>query len=208
MITMDSSSLGGHLLCAVPQLLDPNFRRSVVLMLEHNEDGALGLVLNNPLPNTVAEVARSLQLEWEGDEDATVRLGGPVEPMRGWILHDQAHWDPTAEEVLPGLWLTTSLEPVTKIGHHAVGGPGSHVLFVLGYAGWASAQLEAEVAAGSWLPVPIDAIDPPQGVAPYGVSPRWVLETAPAEMWNAALAALGVDPGRLARAKLGANALQ
>src|SRR5262245_56288876 len=118
-ITMDSSSLGGHLLCAVPQLLDPNFRRSVVLMLEHNEDGALGLVLNNPLPNTVSEVARSLQLRWEGDDEATVRLGGPVEPMRGWILHDQAEWDPSAEEVLPGLWLTTSLDPVTRAGHFA-----------------------------------------------------------------------------------------
>jgi putative transcriptional regulator len=204
-ITMDSSSLGGHLLCAVPQLLDPNFRRSVVLMLEHNEDGALGLVLNNPLPNTVAEVARSLQLRWEGAAEATVRLGGPVEPMRGWILHDEPDWDPSAEEVLPGLWLTTSLDPVTRAGNFAVGGEGRHVLFLLGYAGWASGQLEAEVAAGSWLPVPIDAR---RGPARYGVSPRWVLETEPAQMWAGALAALGVDPGRLARAKLGANALQ
>lgn len=204
---MDSSSLGGHLLCAVPQLLDPNFRRSVVLMLEHNEEGALGLVLNHPLPNTVAEVSRSLELQWEGDEDATVRLGGPVEPMRGWILHDQPGWDPTADEVLPGLWLTTSLEPVTTAGHHAVGGDGSHVLFLLGYAGWAGAQLEAEIAAGSWLPVPIDA-DAQQGSARFGVTPRWVLETDPTQMWAGALGALGVDPGRLARAKLGANALQ
>lgn len=204
-ITMDSSSLGGQLLCAVPQLLDPNFHRSVVLMLEHNEDGALGLVLNNPLPNTVAEVARSLQLRWEGDEEATVRLGGPVEPMRGWILHDTPEWDPSADEVLPGLWLTTSLEPVTKAGHDIVGANDSHVLFLLGYAGWAGSQLEAEIAAGSWLPVPID---PRLGPARYGVSPRWVLETDPEQMWAGALGALGVDPGRLARAKLGDQAIQ
>lgn len=202
---MDSSSLGGHLLCAAPQLLDPNFRRAVVLMLEHGEDGALGLVLNNPLPNTVAEVARSLALRWEGEAEATVRLGGPVEPMRGWILHDQPQWDPSADEVLPGLWLTTSLEPVIQAGNHAVGGHDGHVLFLLGYAGWASAQLEAEVAAGSWLPVPIDRN---AGPARFGVSPRWVLETDPRQMWAGALTALGVDPGRLSRAKLGANALQ
>ncbi|MCA9655084.1 MAG: YqgE/AlgH family protein [Myxococcales bacterium] len=202
---MDSTSLGGHLLCAVPQLLDPNFRRSVVLLLEHNEEGALGLVLNNPLPNTVADVARGLDLSWEGDEDETVRLGGPVEPMRGWILHDQPDWDPTAEEVLPGVWLTTSLEPVTRAGHRAVGGDHSRVLFLLGYAGWAGSQLEGEIAAGSWLPVPIDTSD---GPARYGVSPRWVLEQEPEDMWTSALRALGVDPGRLARAKLGSDAIQ
>lgn len=199
---MDSSCLGGHLLCAAPQLLDPNFRRSVVLMLEHGDEGALGLVLNNPLPNRVAEVARGLDLRWHGDDEATVRLGGPVEPMRGWILHDQPEWDSSADEVLPGLWLTTSLEPVTRAGHHDVGGPECCVLFLLGYAGWASAQLEAEIAAGSWLPVPIDTGD---GPSPIGVTPRWVLETEPEQMWSSALRSLGVDPGRLA---LGANALQ
>jgi len=205
MITMDSSSLGGHLLVAVPQLLDPNFRRSVVLVLEHNEDGALGLVLNNPLTNTVAEVARGLDLEWAGDEDRTVRLGGPVEPMRGWIIHDQPNWDPAAEEVLPGVWLTTSLEPVTRAGHQVVGGDDSEVLFLLGYAGWAGSQLEGEIAAGSWLPVPIMTGD---DAVPYGVAPRWVLEADPEDMWGGALRSLGVDPGRLTRAKMGAHALQ
>ncbi len=199
---MDSTCLGGHLLCAAPQLLDPNFRRSVVLMLEHGAEGALGLVLNNPLPNRVSEVTRGLNLRWQGDEDATVRMGGPVEPMRGWIVHDQPEWDPTADEVLPGLWLTTSLEPVTRAGNHDVGGADSHVLFLLGYAGWASAQLEGEIASGSWLPVPIETGEEPTGV---GVPPRWVLETEPEQMWSSALRSLGVDPGRLA---VGGSVLQ
>lgn len=209
-ITLDSSDLCGHLLCASPALLDPNFRRSVVLVLEHNDDGALGLVLNNPLPNTVAEVATSLDLQWEGDDDATVRLGGPVEPMRGWILHDQAKWDPQAEEVLPGVWLTTSLEPVTSAGHHAVGGPDRDFLFLLGYAGWAKEQLEGEVAAGSWLPVPIDATsgDDPTPRPGLGVRPTWLLQADPEQMWSEALRSFGVDPGRLARAAAGNHALQ
>ena len=205
MITMDSSQLGGHLLVAVPQLLDPNFRRSVVLLLEHNEDGALGLVLNNPLPNTVADVARGLDLQWEGDEEATVRLGGPVEPMRGWILHDQPQWDSTADEVLPGVWLTTSLEPVTRAGNHVVGAEGSEVLFLLGYAGWATSQLEGEIAAGSWMPVPIVGEGDRSG---YGVHPRWVFEAEPEDMWGEALRSLGVDPGRLARGSVGASSFQ
>ncbi|MCH9680990.1 MAG: YqgE/AlgH family protein [Deltaproteobacteria bacterium] len=202
---MDSSSLGGHLLVAAPQLLDPNFRRSVVLLLEHNDEGALGLVLNNPLPNTVAEVAEGLALRWGGDDEATVRLGGPVEPMRGWILHDQPNWDPSADQVLPGVWLTTSLEPVTRLGHNDVGGSGSKVLFLLGYAGWATDQLEGEIAAGSWLPVPIDQSE---GPTEQGVAPTWVFESEPEQMWSAALHSLGVDPGRLARARQGAGALQ
>lgn len=205
MITLDSSDLVGHLLCASPSLLDPNFRRSVVLVLEHNDEGALGLVLNNPLPNTVAEVARSLDLRWSGAEDATVRLGGPVEPMRGWILHDLEEWDPQAEEVLPGLWLTTSLEPVTAAGHHQVGGGGRDVLFLLGYAGWAKEQLEGEVAAGSWIPVPIDTTATGSS---YGVRPTWLLEAGTDEMWSEALRSLGVDPGRLARGTAGSHAVQ
>ena len=68
-------------------------------MIEHNEDGAFGLVINNCLPTRVADVTESLGLEWYGEEDEKVRLGGPVEPVRGFVLHDQPGWDPLADEV-------------------------------------------------------------------------------------------------------------
>ena len=195
------TTLSRHLLCAVPQLQDPNFERSVVLMLEHNSQGALGLVLNNPLPNLIADIADGLSLEWMGEEDETVRLGGPVEPMKGWIVHDQATWDPTADEILPGVYLTTSLDPVTSAGRSTIGAPGSHFLFLLGYAGWHPAQLEGEIAAGSWVAVPLGES------GPLGVPPRWLFDTEPEDMWDAALRSLGVDPGRLVGLKGGTAAL-
>ena len=197
------ANLGRHLLCAVPQLQDPNFKRSVVLMLEHNNEGALGLVLNNPLPNKVAEVADGLDLQWVGQGDETVRLGGPVEPMRGWIVHDQATWDPSADEIMPGVYLTTSLEPVTRAGRKTIGAPGSSFLFLLGYAGWHAAQLEGEIAAGSWVAVPLAE----QPAAYSGVDPRWLFDTDPEDMWDLALRSIGVDPGRLVGLKGGTAAL-
>lgn len=197
------STLRGHLLCAVPQLQDPNFKRSVVLMLEHNDEGALGLVINNELPNTIADIAEGLELEWIGEAERALRLGGPVEPMKGWILHDQATWDPTSDEILHGVYLTTTLDPVRKAGRTTIGAPGSNFLFVLGYAGWAPAQLEGEIAAGSWVAVPFrlqDSEDP-------GVGPRWIFETNAESMWDDALRSIGVDPGRLVGLKGGSAAL-
>jgi putative transcriptional regulator len=199
-MTGRTTSLARHLLCAVPQLLDPNFKRSVVLMLEHNREGALGLVVNNELPNTVADVAEGLGLNWLGDPEEKVRLGGPVEPMRGWIVHDHVDWDPNAHEILPGVSLTTSLDPIDK--ELGVGGDGSHFLFLLGYAGWGAAQLEGEIAAGSWVAVPIAADDDDAGVPP-----EWLFDTPSDEMWDDALRSIGVDPGRLVGLKGGDAAL-
>jgi putative transcriptional regulator len=203
-----TTSLARHLLCAVPQLQDPNFKRSVVLMLEHTSDSALGLVVNNPLPNTIAEVAEGLGLHWLGDPEARVRLAGPVEPMRGWIVHDQVGWDPEAHEILPGLQLTTSLDPVNRAGRTAVGGPDVNFLFLLGYAGWGEMQLEGEIAAGSWVAVPIqggdEEVDPDAGL---GVPAQWLFETDPEDMWDEALRSIGVDPGRLVGLKGGDAAL-
>ena len=193
-MSLADTSVAGHVLCAVPRLTDPNFVRSVILMLEHSDQGALGLVINNPLPTKLSDVAEGLSLTWLGDDDARCRLGGPVEPVRGWILHDQATWDPTAQEVMPGVYLTTSLDPVTSAGRHRIGHPGSHYHFILGYAGWAPAQLEGEIAAGSWVAVPFDL-----GGIGYGLAPRFVFETDPEQMWDDALRAIGVDPGRLTR---------
>lgn len=202
-----TSSLARHLLCAVPQLQDPNFKRSVVLMLEHNADGAFGLVLNNELPNTISEVAEGLGLTWNGEPDAKVRLGGPVEPMRGWILHDQAQWDPQSHEILPGIQLTTSLDPITRAGRTEIGQNDQRFVILLGYAGWDERQLEGEIAAGSWVAVPIDvgAQDVTEPV--LGIDPHWILEADPECMWDEALKSIGVDPGRLVGLKGGDAAL-
>lgn len=190
----NGSSLARHLLCAVPQLQDPNFRRAVVLMLEHESEGALGLVLNHELDTTMSDVANSVGMAWNGSPAQPVRCGGPVEPMRGWILHDREDWDPACRPVLPGIWLTTSLDPAREAGRDTLGGEQDHVLFLLGYAGWGSSQLEAEIAAGSWVAIPIREDD---GDAVAGVSPTWVLDTPPEDMWDDALRAIGVDPARL-----------
>jgi putative transcriptional regulator len=199
------TSLGKHLLCAVPQLRDPNFERSVVLMLEHGEDGALGLVVNNPLPNKVTEVAEGIGLRWAGDPEETVRLGGPVEPMRGWILHEDSTWDPSAHALFPGVNLTTSLEPVQREGHLVCGEHGARFLFLLGYAAWEASQLEGEIAVGSWVAVPVGARR--NADEPVGVSPSWLFDTEPEAMWDEALRSIGVDPARLVGLKGGDAAL-
>jgi putative transcriptional regulator len=183
-----TSGLARHLLCAVPQLTDPNFRRSVVFMLEHDQRGALGLVVNQLGSNTIDEVAGGLGLRWCGPTRARVRIGGPVEPSRGWIVHDDRAWDPSAQVLMPGLLLTTSLDEVNRTGHHDTGAKGTHLLFMLGFAGWAPRQLEAEIAAGGWLPVP---------VGDAGVPATWLFETSADKMWDEALHAIGVDPARV-----------
>ncbi len=181
-----TTSLTRHLLCAVPQLADPNFVRSVVLVVEHNQEGAFGLVLNNSLPTRIAEVTESLGLEWRGPADQTVRLGGPVEPVRGFVLHDSLDWDPLAEPVCEGLFLTATLDAISPdVG---IGGEG-RLLFTLGYAGWGEGQIEAEMTSGSWVAVPVGG--------QVGVSARWILETPAESMWSGALAAIGIDPARL-----------
>ncbi len=187
--------LGRHLLVAVPQLLDPNFERAVILLLEHGSEGAFGLVLNNPMPTTVKDVAASLELTWEGDDEVLVRLGGPVEPVRGWILHDRSDWDADGSEILPGLFLTTSLESIKATGEATFGADGHAVVMLLGYAGWGGGQLEQEIAAGSWVVVPVQGVGVDEDGP--GVAPEWLLETPPESMWSSALAAIGVDPSRL-----------
>ena len=160
-------------------------------MLDHGEQGALGLILNNPMSTTIEEVAQSLSLDWGGDRDARVRLGGPVEQIRGWFLHDQSNWDDEASPLFEGLWLTTSLESVDRAA--GFGQDEARFIFLLGYAGWGEGQLEAEIAAGSWVVVPVLEPDTKQ----LGVDIDFLFDCDPDEMWKAALGAIGVDPQRL-----------
>jgi putative transcriptional regulator len=187
------SGLVGHLLCAVPQLTDPNFARTVVLLLTHDADGAMGLTLNRATDSSLAQVAASIGLHWEGPADAKVRSGGPVEPSRGWIVHENPTWDPASVDLGGGLHVTVSLDAILEVGHHEFGGGQEKPIFLLGYAGWSEGQLDDEIAAGSWVAVPIEGV----ATSGQGVSVSWLLRVDPAAMWHGALTAIGVDPARL-----------
>jgi putative transcriptional regulator len=200
----DPPGLARHLLCAVPQLVDPNFVRSVVLIVEHTAKGAFGLVLNNRLATQVHDMAAAIGLRWAGVAGQTVGLGGPVEPSRGFILHDQPGWDPLAEAITPAVFLTTSLDAVREAAPDTtprLGGGGSQVLVLLGYAGWGEGQLEAEMAAGSWMAVPLRSAASPGP----GVIESWLWSASPDTMWSEALRSVGIDPARLVGSSLGSG---
>ncbi|MCA9692196.1 MAG: YqgE/AlgH family protein [Myxococcales bacterium] len=190
-----TTDLAGHLLCAVPQLEDPNFRRSVILMIEHNDEGAFGLVVNQVLPTSIREVLGSLGFTWTGEPEAQVRRGGPVEPIRGFVLHDIDGWDPLADEVVEGVYLTTSLEAVAASTENEIGDRGGRLLFLLGYAGWGAGQLESEMAAGSWVAVPLYGVT--SDIPGMSVAPGWFLQAEPDAMWGEALRSTGIDPARV-----------
>jgi putative transcriptional regulator len=178
---MDSSPIAPGLLLAMPQLVDPNFARSVVLMVEHTEEHSFGLVVNRPTPFRVAEVLSPMGIRWSGDPDAVVWFGGPVMPRSGWLLYaaEPGEVREGSIEVFPGLALSTSPEDLRAIA----GAPPAHLRFLLGYAGWGAGQLEGELTQGAWLTA--DA------------SRSLVLETDAERIWETALRSIGVDPGNL-----------
>jgi putative transcriptional regulator len=176
------TNLAPGLLLAMPQLIDPNFTRSVVLMIEHDARGSFGLVINNPSPIKAAALLRSLEMPWRGAADAQVWAGGPVSPETGWVLHE-----PTAQVratrglgssgavlVTPLVTLSTSPENLRAIA----AAPPDRVRLLLGYSGWGPGQLVAEMARGSWL-----CADP---------DPELIFDTPADEIWERALATLGV----------------
>jgi putative transcriptional regulator len=168
------------LLLAMPQLLDPNFQRAVVLMVEHGEGGSFGLVVNRPTPVAVARVLETLQLEWRGDPGATVWSGGPVSPRSGWVIHEPAMTDAAPGlELVPGLILSTSPEQLRALA----AAPPPKLRFLMGYAGWGGGQLEGELAEGSWVHA--------------AVNPDLIFGTHPDQLWAAVLESIGIQPASL-----------
>lgn len=142
--------LAGHFLVATPYLGDPQFHGGVVYLCEHTDDGALGLLINRPLDVPLGEILEQLDMEG-GELDSPVYSGGPVEQERGFVLHTPEHrWQGT-EGVTEDVCLTTSRDILASIG--ADEGP-EQFLVALGYAGWVSGQLEAELASNAWLVCP------------------------------------------------------
>lgn len=175
------SSLRGQLLIAAPALLDPNFRRTVVLVAEHGAEGAMGLVLNRPSPTTVAEAVPDLDVLV--GEDAPVHLGGPVQPT---VVLGLAEWrDP---DDCPALVLgdVGLLPPEPDL--EALPGLIRRAKVFAGYAGWAAGQLDAEVDAEGWIAEPGLADD--------------VFTAAPEALWAAVLMRKGGQYALLARMPL------
>ncbi len=174
----DVTYLTGHLLIAMPAMADPNFVRTVTYICEHTDQGALGIVINRPLPLDLGEVFQQLSLH-ETDTDLArqpVLRGGPVQTERGFVLHEPGRkWDSTVE-VSDAVHLTTSQDILAAL---AEGSGPRRALMALGYAGWGAGQLETEMVANAWLSVP--------------ASPAIVFDTPFETRWAAAAGLLGIN---------------
>ncbi len=176
--SIEPTRLTGQLLIAMPTLPDPRFAHSVSLICEHTEYGALGVVINRPLNMDVGEVLEQFDLQ---TEDAIVAgqpvfAGGPVQPERGFVIHDGSEDYDATIRINDNLSVTTSKDVLERLARGR--GPG-RVLFALGYAGWGAGQLEQELADNSWINVPVD---------------ESILFTVPPDLrWEQAARLLGID---------------
>jgi putative transcriptional regulator len=175
--------LANQLLIALPSLAGSGFSKSVALICQHDEDGALGIVVNRPSEYTVGEVFE--QMGYEGGSEAMraqpVLNGGPVHRERGFVIHDGGpNWDSTLA-IGNDLYLTTSREILEAMSKGE--GP-DHAVIALGCAGWGAGQLEQELTAdNSWLTAPAD--------------PALLFDTPLEDRWQAAAGRIGVDLSRL-----------
>jgi putative transcriptional regulator len=177
------ATLANQLLIALPTLADPHFSRSVALVCQHDDEGAMGVVINRASEYTLGEVFRQMGIDSD-DADLKARpvlAGGPVHPERGFVLHDGAReWD-SSLAIADGLYVTTSRDVLEAMARGE--GPASATV-ALGCAGWGAGQLEHELVENSWLTVPADAE---------------VLFALPLEArWQAAAGRIGVDLARMA----------
>lgn len=176
------TSLAHHLLVALPSLTDSTFARSVALICQHDRNGAMGVVVNQPSDYTVGDVLSQMDIDTDdGDLRAMVVLnGGPVHPERGFVLHDDARPWESSLAVGEGVYLTTSRDILEAM---ARGDGPRNVLVTLGCAGWSEGQLESELSDNSWLTVPADA--------------ELLFSTPLDERWQGAASRIGVDLFRL-----------
>jgi putative transcriptional regulator len=149
------SSLAGQLLVAMPQMQDHRFQRSVIYLCAHNEEGAMGLVVNKLMGNlTLVELLDQLKIPHESLAGTPrVHFGGPVESGRGFVLHSADYSEDGSLVVGNEMALTATLDILRAIGRGE--GP-KRSLLALGYAGWGPGQLDHELQQNGWLHVPAD----------------------------------------------------
>ena len=187
MRTLENVNLTGHLLIAMPGMTDPFFSKSVTFICTHNQDGAMGVMINRPTDLSYETLFEKIKVDLAQSELAenTVLYGGTVQPERGFVLHEHSgEWDSTLS-IAENTALTTSKDILESV---AIGTGPKKMLLALGYAGWTAGQLEQEIAANSWLSVQ----------AKDGETLHKILFECKAEdKLNASLALLGVNPAML-----------
>ncbi|NYZ63631.1 YqgE/AlgH family protein [Luteimonas deserti] len=171
-------SLTYQVLVAVPALQDPDFSRAVTLVCQHDDDGAMGVVINRASEYTLGDVFEQMGIALLDRRlhDLPVLTGGPVHPERGFVIHDgEGGWD-SSLAIAEGLFVTTSRDVLEAM---AVGEGPENAVVALGCAGWGAGQLEQELTQTSWLTVPAD--------------PQLLFDTPLDERWQAAAGRIGVD---------------
>ena len=175
--------LANRLLIALPALADPQFARSVTLVCQHDEEGAMGVVVNRASEYTLGDVFQQMGIE-SGDESLRSQIvlsGGPVHPERGFVLHDGGDgWDSTMA-IGERLYVTTSRDILEAM---ADGNGPHHAVVALGCAGWGAGQLEQELIEDSWLTVPVNE--------------TLLFDTPLDARWRAAAGSIGVDLTQIA----------
>lgn len=175
-------SLKNQFLIAMPTLMDPNFHRSVTFIFEHTKEGAMGIVINQPLDINLGDVLPQMDIEVEEPSviDMPVYLGGPVQLEKGFVIHSPlGDWESTIP-VTEDIGVTTSRDIIMEI---AKGRRPQRSLIALGYAGWGADQLEDEIANNVWLNGP--------------VNPDIIFDSPDEARWESAAAILGVDTSNL-----------
>lgn len=176
---MSDESFRPTLLLSMPQLQDPNFAKTVVLLCDFMPEGAFGLVLNRPTDAPASGMVR-LDPPVEHGNELPLFSGGPVEPDRGWILTGDEPAGGEYRTIVPGVYLSTSPLLLRHV-LEARPAPRAHVL--AGYAGWGPGQLDEELAQSAWLMCDVDV--------------DIVFDTDASAMWETAIRRLGADPAAL-----------
>lgn len=181
------TELGSCLLAASPSLRCPFFNHTVVLLVDHQDEGSLGFVVNKPSNVSFGDLLTQIGLGASGvDLRRQVMLGGPVSPNTGWVVYDSSRGSglgDAAVELPSGFGVSANLALLEQI---AQGFGPENFLMMLGYAGWGPGQLDEEIKEGAWIPVDLDR--------------RLLFEVDVADRWATALRTIGIDPARMAGA--------
>jgi putative transcriptional regulator len=173
-----SGYLQQQMLIAMPAMADPNFSRSVTLLFQHNEEGAIGITINRQSGFTLGELLFQLDIPCENQELSSVAVldGGPVSPDHGFVLHTPVEGFDSSIQINDDIMVTTSRDVLSAI---ASGNGPQQFLVALGYAGWGDGQLESEMRQNAWLSVPAD-----KGI---------LFESALQNRWEKAVGKLGIN---------------